>query len=126
MRPRLWLAAGAVLLVAGVRSGSADNAISMRVSPKQAFAPVNLRVSVTIEPSADNRSVIIVADSDQFYRSSQIPLEGELAPRTINVEFKGIPGGEYEVSGTLVNSRGRQRAVTRQFARVLSIIDELQ
>ena len=126
MKPRLWLVASAVLLLAGVRPSSADNAISMRVSPKQAFAPVNLRISVTIEPSADNRSVVIVADSDQFYRSSQIPLEGEHAPRTVNVEFKGVPGGHYEISGTLVNNRGQQRAITRQFARLLSIDDELQ
>jgi hypothetical protein len=114
------------MLAGAGRVGSAQDDLSIRVTPRQAFAPVNLRIVATISPSADNRSLVIVADSGEFYRSSQIPLEGTDAPRIVNVEFRGVPGGNYQVSGILMNNRGKERAVVSQSARVVPIGDELR
>jgi hypothetical protein len=93
----------------------------MKVSPRQALAPVNLRVSVRIEPDAENRVLTIVADSPQFYRSSQIALEGDRAPKTFTIEYPNVPGGQYEVTSVLFNSTGRERATIRQTAHVVPI-----
>jgi hypothetical protein len=65
----------------------------------------------------------VVADSEDFYRSSEVQLDGDRAPRTINVEFRNMPGGEYKVSGTLTDWTGQSRDVVQQTARVLSISD---
>ena len=44
--------------------------------------PATVRVTAIVERDAQNRAMEVVADSDGFYRSSLIPLEGENAPRT--------------------------------------------
>jgi hypothetical protein len=116
-----WLIPFSFFLVTGITTADAGECLTMRVSPRQALAPVNLRVSVQIEPSAENRVLMIVADSSEFYRSSQIPLEGDRAPKTFSIEYPNVPGGEYEVTSVLVNSRGRERATARQTARVVPV-----
>jgi hypothetical protein len=60
----------------------------------------------------------IVAESGEFYRSSR-SLEGERAPVTNMFEFRGLPRGEYLVSGVLTDSRGHQGAIAEQQIRVI-------
>jgi hypothetical protein len=98
----------------------AGERLSMRVSPAVAFAPANLVVRAMIEANADNRAVEIVAESDDFYRSSQIQLEGEKAPRTNQFEFRSLPPGTYEVRALLIGADGQQRAFARQQVNVIA------
>jgi hypothetical protein len=115
----LWLVPFSFFLVTGITTADASEWLTMRVSPTQAFAPVNLWVRVQIEPNADNRVLLIVADSSAFYRSSQIQLEGDRAPKTFSIEYPNVPGGEYEVTCMLVNGMGRERATVHETARVV-------
>ncbi len=108
-------------LATGITATNADECMRMKVSPMQALAPVNLRVRVQVEPNADNRVLTIVADSPAFYRSSQIQLEGDRAPKTFTIEYPSVPGGQYEITSVLVNSRGRERAAIRQTAHVIPV-----
>ena len=57
-------------------------------------------------PSAENRGLRVVADSGEFFRSSYLPLDGADAAPVTDTSFKNLPGGEYEVSVTLVDSQG--------------------
>jgi hypothetical protein len=41
--------------------------------------------------------------------SSEVPLQGECAPRTIFVEYRSLPAGTYEIRGVLVGSGGHAR-----------------
>jgi hypothetical protein len=97
--------------------------LKLTVTPFQSFAPATVRVRARIEPNAENRILTIVADGQAFYRSSDIPLEGELAPKTVELNFSNLPGGEYEVYAVLRDSVGRQRAFLRQRTRVISMMD---
>ena len=117
MRTRcgLWLAA-IVLVATPIDAGEW---ITLAVSPRQSFGPTNMTVQVRLQPSADNRVLEVVADSADFFTSSQIQLEGDQAPKTILVELRAVPSGAYEVSGTLFDSLGHPRAGTRQHALVL-------
>lgn len=112
----------ALPLVAGtVTAPRANDCLSMSVTPRQALAPVNLRVRVRIEPHADNRTLVVVADSADFYRRSEIPLEGERSPRTVWLQFPDLPSGDYDVRSLLLNDQRRERAAVSQTARVMSI-----
>jgi hypothetical protein len=93
--------------------------LKMGVSPQQSFAPANLFVRLGIEPDAANRVVEVVAESENFYRSSQVALEGENGPRTVMLQFRNLPGGSYEVRGVVTDSRGREVAVAHQSVNVL-------
>jgi len=98
----------------------AGERISVKVSPAVAFAPANLVVRAMIEADQDNRAVEIVAESADFYRSSQTELEGDKAPRTSTFEFRSLPPGTYEVRAMLLGAGGAQRAFARQTINVIA------
>jgi len=98
----------------------AGDRMTIKVSPAVAFAPANLIVRTMIEADAKNRFVEIVAESSDFYRSSEIQLDGEHAPRTTTFEFRSLPPGIYEVKGTLRGSDGSAIATVRQEINVIS------
>jgi hypothetical protein len=98
----------------------AGEPITMRVSPAVAFAPANLIVRATIEADSENRAVVVTADSPDFYRASEMPLNGDQAPRTNTFEFRSLPPGSYEVRAMLVGSGGRPRGMVRQQVKVIA------
>lgn len=91
----------------------------MSVSQAQSFASANLYVRVIIEPHASNRTLEIIADPDEFYRSSEIQLDGDRALRTIFLQFRSLPGGHYVVRGTLIDGTGHERASVREQVTVI-------
>ena len=96
-----------ILTAAGV---DANDRLAIRVSPAVAYAPATLRVQTTIEADAANRSVEIIAESDDFYRSSEMQLDGEAAPRTTFFQFRSLPTGEYAVRAILRGPGGHELA----------------
>lgn len=116
MRLQIFAAA---LLLSLATSLNANEPFSMAVSPLQSFAPTNLTVRLHVDPDAANRALEVVADSAEYYRSSSIQLDGSGAPRTISFEFRDVPGGHYDVSGTLINTAGKARAAVRQHVTVM-------
>jgi len=110
---------GILTLIATVPMGAGER-ISVKVSPAVAFAPANLVVRTMIEADQDNRAVEIIAESADFYRSSQIQLEGDKAPRTTTFEFRSLPPGTYEVKAFLLGAGGEQRAFARQQINVIT------
>jgi hypothetical protein len=110
---------GILMLTGTLRLGAGER-MMLKVSPAVAFAPANLVVRATIPADADNRAVEIVAESEDFYRSSQIQLEGERAARTSMFEFRSLPPGTYEVRANLLGADGRSRSMIRQHVNVLA------
>jgi hypothetical protein len=98
----------------------AGERITVRVSPAVAFAPANLIVRAMIEADEQNRAVQIIAESEDFYRSSEIQLEGDRAPRTSTFEFRSLPPGTYEVRALLLGAGGQHRAFARQQVNVIA------
>ena len=98
----------------------AGERMTLKVSPAVAFAPANLIVRAVVVSDADNRAMEIVAESEDFYRSSRVQLEGEHAPRTSQFEFRNLPPGTYEVRAHLFGSNGAERASIRQQINVMA------
>jgi hypothetical protein len=107
------------LFLSSAASITANEPLTMAVSPLQSFAPTNLTIRVRLEPDAGNRALDVVAESGEYYRSSRIQLDGADAPRTISLEIRSLPGGDYDVRGSLINSAGRERATVRKQVIVL-------
>jgi hypothetical protein len=108
-----------VLLALSIVSADASQPLSMAVSPTRSFAPANLTIRIHVEPDGIDRTIEVVAESGEYYRSSSIQLDGSEAPRTIWVEFRDVPGGNYDVHGTLISSAGKARAAVHQHVVVL-------
>jgi hypothetical protein len=97
----------------------AAQTVVVTVTPARAFAPASVVVRARIEPSAANRALAIIADGENFYRSSEILLEGDQAPRTFEFVLKNLPGGEYGINAVLLDASGRERGRAYQLASVL-------
>ena len=111
---------GGLLIAASTVSGTAKESVSIRVSPAVAFAPADLIIRTSVEPDERNRAVEIVADSDAFYRSSAVPLEGNRAPKTTTVTFHGVPAGDYSVTAVLIGEHGQRTALAHTTAMVVA------
>ena len=97
-----------------------SESVKISVSPAQSIAPANLFIRMSIEPNAVNRTVQVVAESDDYYRSSEIALEGDEGPRTVFLEFRSVPGGTYEIRGIVADGRGHEVASAHQNVFVIS------
>lgn len=109
----------AALLLAALPAGAAGDKLTIKVSPALSFAPTNLIVRAYVTKDADNRAIEVVAESPDFYRSSEEELEGDKAPHTNVFEFKSLPSGTYEVTAVLIGTHGR-RAEVRSEVNVLA------
>jgi hypothetical protein len=94
--------------------------LKLTVTPAQSFAPATVLVRARIEPSVENRALAIVANGDEFYRSSEIQLNGDQAPKTVDLRFSDLPRGQYEVYAVLMDASGHRRAIVRRSAWVMS------
>ena len=120
MKTRLLTLALGMMAVTRPIGAKETERLVLNVTPAVSFAPANLVVRATIATDADNRSVEIVADSANFYRSSAIQLEGDRAPRTTYFQFRSLPPGVYEVRAVLKGSDGHDRAQVRTTVNVVS------
>jgi hypothetical protein len=119
MRNALFLIAAAALW--GATPGSAaDGRLHIEVSPRISQAPAQVRIRAIVTPSAENRGLRVTADSGEFFRSSYLTLEGANAAPITETSFKNLPGGEYEVTVTLVDSQGHATNVDRRTIMVTS------
>jgi hypothetical protein len=85
-----------------------------RVWPPVTVAPATVRIEILIEANDDNRALEIAVDSDVYYRSSTIVLEGPRAARFHAVHYRGIPEGVYDLTVRLLGSSAAVRAVQHQ------------
>jgi methionine-rich copper-binding protein CopC len=102
----ILLIAATVLLAA--TPGTATDRLKIDVSPRISAAPAVVRIRAIVTPSAENRGLKIVADSGDYFRSSYVSLDGADAASVTVTSFKNLPGGEYDISVTLVGENGDQ------------------
>jgi len=98
--------------------GSASNLsgaehLRMQVSPPVSRAPGFVVIRVGVEKAADNRRLQIITESADFYRSSEIPLDGQNAPAVNVFEYRDLPTGLYHITGVLIGTRGERATVAR-------------
>ena len=96
-----------VALFSAVTGHAHDNRLRIDVWPNVSQAPANVRIRAIVEPNSENRSLTIAADSGDFFRSSYVPMSGIDAAEITETMLKGLPGGEYEISATLVDAQNR-------------------
>ena len=108
-----------VLLLAGAPI-DAREPLTMRVWPAVSSEPASVIIRVSVEPDPDNRAIMVVAESADFFRSSQLQLDGDRSSRTNVLEYRGLPAGAYEIRGILVGSRGQERSIARATVTVVS------
>ena len=111
------LAVLASLLLATPTLG-AEDALLLRVSPKVSNAPAAVVITVTVARNEKNRKLVVEDDSESYYRSSEVNLEGENAARTHRLVFRGLTPGEHRIRA-VVHGTGGFRATAWETVLVI-------
>jgi len=113
----ICLAAACVCLMAGTPAVTGAAALTQKVSPVLSIAPGFVTVRVSIEPSPDNRLLAVIVESPDYYRRSELELDGERASRTNVFELRDLPSGMYQVTSVVLDTHGNRTTAT-SLARV--------
>jgi len=97
---------------------AAASALRMLVTPRSGPSPALIRIQLIVEPASDNRALRLTIESDAYYRSSAIELQGSSSQRVHVIEFRSVPAGVHEVRGAIVDDRGSVRATAYEYIRI--------
>ena len=86
-------------------SSPAKELVEIKVRGYYFAAPATVPVTIAVEPGARNRALVVEADSDDYYRSSLVELDGDKEKRLHLVEFKSLPAGEYTLRARVMASK---------------------
>jgi hypothetical protein len=124
MKSRLTIAAvTTIALFAMSGMPGATEKLTLRVTPNVSSAPSTVIVKAFVTPDAANRWLHIEADSGEFYRSSDIQLDGDKAPLVTQIRLNNLPGGQYTVLAVLRSNVGEE-TVARRTVLVMSRVGE--
>jgi methionine-rich copper-binding protein CopC len=95
--------ASAAALFASTFVVAAQDVVEIRMRGRYYAEPATVRITVAVEPDAKNRVLVVQADGDRLFRSSQVSLEGDKEQRIHTVEFKNLPAGYYTVRAEVMS-----------------------
>jgi hypothetical protein len=98
---------GAVLaasFLVGSSLVAAQDVVEIRLRGRYFTDPATVRITVAVEPNADNRTLRVEADGDRLFRSSELALAGDDGKRYHSVEFKNLPAGSYTIRAAVLSS----------------------
>lgn len=92
-----------------------DAPLAVRVTPRFALVGAWVQTAVRVTPDADNRLLRIMVDSEDYFRSSDVQLDGAYAARTHYLRLKDLPAGEYSLLAVVYGSRGERARMQHRF-----------
>lgn len=113
----------AVMLVSGALLAPAEEIVEIRVRGHYYAAPATVPIVVAVEPRAENRTLVIEADGEDYFRSSEVELNGEKEKRLHSLEFTSLPAGAYVLRAKVRSKSAVLGTAVREFV-VTGIIPE--
>jgi len=93
---------------------SANDVVEIRLRGRYYAEPATVRLTIAVEPDAENRSLRVEAESERMFRSSEITLVGAAEKRIHTLEFKNLPAGEYTLSAQVYGDAAVRGIATQQ------------
>jgi hypothetical protein len=113
----LFLAVPLVTVLPRATVLHANDFLQLHVSPVLSERG-DMLVQVLVTRDADNQWMKVTAESEVYYSSSEMELEGEYSPRVKVIRFRGVPAGWYEVTGTVFDHRQHVKGLARRSVMV--------
>ena len=95
MRTTLFTAVLLAVSALTATHSPAKEIVEIRVRGHYYAAPATVPIVIAVEPGERNRALLVEADGEDFYRASEIELDGEREKRLHTIEFKSLPAGDY-------------------------------
>ena len=103
-------------LSSGAVSSGADAPMTLAVRPTVLFAGRDVRTTVRTPRDPRNRELHIVVEAADYFKSSDVQLDGVDAPATHQFTWKELPSGAYRVEAILTREDGERKTVAECFA----------
>ena len=116
--------AGAPARAAVAQADTPADELTLRMTPRFVSAPGFLRSLIRVAPNDANRVLRVEIDSEGYYRSSDIQLDGASAPMSHFVDWKDVPAGKYDLKVSVIGPSGDARAVRSLNFQVLGSASE--
>lgn len=113
----LFLAFPIVTVLPAVAVLRATDFIELHVSPILSERG-DMLVQVLVTRDAENQWMKVTAESEGYYSSSEMELEGEYSARVKVIRFRDVPAGWYEVTGTVFDQNKHVKGLARRSVMV--------
>jgi hypothetical protein len=107
----------AILTICAVASAQSQERVEIRLRGRFYTEPATVQVTIAVQPDIHNRALLVAADGERLFRSSEVALDGEHSQRIHMVEFKNLPAGQYVLRAE-VHSSNDVRAVAEQLLTI--------
>ena len=119
------VAAGSVTAPAGRFAGSsaAGQQVHKTIAVGPALvvdAPGDVEFSIQISPTVKTHELRVYAESESYYRSTTIGLDGLDSTPVHHFTWRSFPVGEYQVVGMLVDDDGSEEIIVRSSLKVIN------
>jgi hypothetical protein len=94
---RTAILTAAFVTAAAISASPAEELLEIRLRGHYFAAPATVSITVAVQPGAQNRMLVVEADSENYFRSSAVELDGENEKRLHFVEFRSLPEGQYTI-----------------------------
>ena len=95
-----------VLAALSAEHSPAKEIVEIRVSGRYYAAPATVPIIVAVEPGESNRALLVEADGEDYYRASEIELDGDKEKRLHSIEFRSLPAGAYVLRAQVRSKTG--------------------
>lgn len=105
MRTAILTVALVVLGALSAPQSPAKEVVEIKMRGYFYVAPATVPITVAVEPGTENRMLIVEVDSEDYFRSSGVELDGEKEKRLHSVEFRSLPAGHYTLRAQVLSKR---------------------
>jgi hypothetical protein len=80
--------------------------LTVRVTPLVRVTRGDASGMVSVPRHADNRVLRVILESEDYYRASDVQLDGEDAPQSHSFYWRDVPPGSYRVTVQVYGTEG--------------------
>ena len=119
----LLLAASPLLQAASPAAQPAGQQVHKTIAVGPALvvdAPGDVEFSIQISPTVKTHELRVYAESESYYRSTTIGLDGLDSTPVHHFTWRSFPVGEYRVVGMLVDDDGSEEIIVHSSLKVIN------
>lgn len=94
---------------------NSNTPLTLQVTPRMAIAGTFVQALVRVYPDNQNRLLRVSVESTNYFRSSDVTLDGADAKISHTVPLRALPAGSYDVVAVVYGSEGERARSLQTF-----------
>ena len=94
--------------------GSAKDNLEIRLQGHYFAEPATVQLIVAVEPAAENRTLVVEADGENMFVSTELQLAGDKEQRLHPIEFRNLTAGDYTLRAQVLATGSVRSEATQE------------